>query len=260
MGRLVAPPILALAALSLLAGCGGGDATGADPTDQGGRTIVVRVFAAASLTEAMTDLERAFEAAEPTVDIELNLAGSATLRAQILEGAPADVVATANRPVIDDLAAADLLAGPPRPFASNRLVIALAPDNPGDITGLADLAEAEVFLGLCAAGVPCGDLADAVLTAAGIEVEADSRETDVRTLLTKIEAGELDAGLVYATDVAASAAVTGIDLDAGLPATTTYPVAVVAGTGVGEAAGRFTDFLTGPTGREVLAGHGFGAP
>lgn len=228
---------------------------------QGGPTTL-RVFAAASLTGVMAELETTYEANHPSVDVVVNLAGSSTLRTQILEGAPADVVATANPQVMDDLVEAGMVAGSPRPFASNRLVIALAPGNPGRVRGLADLTRPELFVGLCAAGVPCGDLADSALAEAGVMVTPDTREPDARSLLGKIRSGELDAGLVYATDVAAagSVGVDGIELPPDLGVMTIYPVALLVGADASQAAEGFAGFLTGAEGSKVLSEHGFGRP
>lgn len=254
LDRLLSPPTigswLALLAAFAVAACGGGR--------QGVGDSTVLVFAAASLTDVMADAEVAFEAANPDIDIEVNLAGSASLRTQILEGAPADVVATANQAVMDELVDADRLTGRPTILATNRLVIATAPGNPAGIVELGDLVDPERFVGLCASEVPCGGLADRVLTAAGLSVEGDTREPDVRSLLTKIESGELDAGLVYATDVAASTAdIDAIELPSELPATTDYPIAVLARTPEPEAAAAFVAFLGGPEGRRILSEHGF---
>ncbi len=243
----------------LVTACGT-DAGSAAPE---GRTPL-RVFAASSLTEVMTELAMAFEEGDPTTSIELNLAGSPTLRTQILEGAPADVVATANPTVLEELVAAGAVTAAPATFATNRLVLAVAPGNPGGVADLGDLADGDLFVGLCAAGVPCGDLADAILDRAGVEVEPDTREPDVRALLTKVATGELDAGLVYATDLltdlARTEGVEGVDLPADLTPITRYPAAVVSGTGQPDRARAFVDFLTGERGRAILVDHGFGAP
>ena len=247
-----------MALMALIGACGPGD-RGDD-----GTAATLRVFAAASLTDAMSDLVMAFERNDPGTTVELNLAGSPTLRAQILEGAPADVVATANPAVLDDLVAAGMVGPGPAVFATNRLVLALAPGNPGRIDGLADLTDSDLFLGLCASGVPCGDLADRTLTRAGIEAQPDTREPDVRALLTKVAAGELDVGLVYATDLSTELAraegVDGLELEPDLDAVTRYPAAVLAGAAEPERATAFVEFLVGGEGQAILADHGFGPP
>lgn len=232
-------------------GCGSGD---------GGDDGTLLVFAAASLTDAMVEIEQAFEAEHPGLDVELNLAGSASLRAQVLAGAPADVIATANVAVMDDLVAAGAVSGDPVSFATNRLTIAVAEGNPAGIAGLADFARPEPYIGLCAAGVPCGDLADDVLAGAGVEPDVDTREPDVRALLTKIEVGELDAGLVYATDVDTSDRVEELELTAGTGGESVYPVAVVADTSAPARARSLVEFLTSDRGRSILGDAGFGTP
>lgn len=249
--RLLA--LLALFALSLLAA-----ACGADDADS---KTVVRVFAAASLTDAFEDLERAFEAEHAAFDIELNLAGSSSLRAQIASGAPADVFASANTSIMDEVAALGSTVGDVPIFATNRLMIAVPAGNPGGLTGIQDFARSDLFLGLCAETVPCGSLAESTLTAAAIEPSVDTREADVRSLLTKIAVGELDGGVVYATDVrSAGDEVEGIEIPAEFTSSAPYPIAVldqgdaVAG---GEA---FVDFVLGQAGGEVLTDNGFGAP
>lgn len=243
--------VVALLAAGLLAA-----ACGRDTGTEGGGTVLV--FAAASLTDVMAEAEPAFEAANPGVDVTVSLGGSASLLTQILEGAPADVVATANPAIMASLAEAGALADRPSTLATNRLVIAVAPGNPAGVDDIGDLADPDLFVGLCAAEVPCGDLADRSLAEAGVVVESDTREPDVRSLLAKIEAGELDAGLVYATDVLAStAAITGIDLPRDLPTTTEYPIAVLDRTTSAAGAEAFVAFLGGPDGRRILRDHGF---
>ncbi len=254
---------VALASLILIAtactGAGGGDQTEGEGD---GQSDTVLVFAAASLTDVMAEAEVVFEAANPAIDITLNLAGSASLRTQILEGAPADVIATANPTIMDELVAASRIADRPTTLASNELVIAVAPGNPAEVGQLADLTDPDRFIGLCASEVPCGDLADRAAAAADLVIDADTREPDVRSLLAKIEAGELDAGLVYRTDVVASSVegLTAIDLPDEVPATTDYPVAVLADSDHRSAAEAFVAFLAGPDGRRILVDHGFRVP
>ncbi len=257
---------VALAGLILIAtactGAGAGDQTESEGGSEGdGQSDTVLVFAAASLTDVMAEAEVVFEAANPAIDITLNLAGSASLRTQILEGAPADVIATANPTIMDELVDASRIADRPTTLASNELVIAVAWGNPAEVGQLADLTDPDRFIGLCASEVPCGDLADRAATAADLVIDADTREPDVRSLLAKIEAGELDAGLVYRTDVVASGSgVTAIDLPVQLPTTTDYPVATLTESDNPAAAEAFVAFLTGPEGRRILTDHGFQVP
>jgi molybdate transport system substrate-binding protein len=243
-----------LAAL-LLAGtaCAGGDPETGDE--------VLLVFAAASLTDAFTDLAAEFEATEGRIDVQLNLGGSSSLREQILQGAPADVFASASEPVMEDLVAAGTVTGTPTVVATNDLQLVVPAGNPADVRGLADLARDDILVGLCAAGVPCGDLARRALDAAGVEAAVDTEEPDVRALLTKVAAGELDAGIVYRTDVrAAGERVEGLDLPADARQVTRYPVAVLGGSAAPVAAASFVAFVQSDRGRAILASYGFGPP
>ncbi len=226
----------------------------------GGDGDTLTVFAAASLTDAFEELAASFEASHPDVDVVLNLAGSSTLREQILAGAPADVFASADVTNMDALVAAGAV-GPPSVFATNRLRIAVPAGNPGSVTGLDDLADDGLLLGLCAPDVPCGALARTALAEAGVDASPDTEEPDVRALLTKLAAGELDVGLVYATDVvAAGDDVEGIDLPAAIGTRTEYPVAVVEEANRPEDAAAFVAFLLDADAQAVMRDHGFGAP
>ncbi len=237
----------------IAAACGGGQ------SDQSGEPV--RVFAAASLTDAFADLAAVFEAENPGTEVELNLAGSSSLRAQIEAGAPADVFASAGGPVMDQVADVGSVVGRPQPFAVNSLTIAVPVGNPGGIEGIADFADDELFLGLCASTVPCGALADRVLSDVGVVAAADTREPDVRALLTKVAEGELDAGLVYRTDVLAAAdVVEGIELPAGVEAGAAYPIAALDQGNRSQLGSHFVEFVLSDRGQAILADHGFAAP
>jgi molybdate transport system substrate-binding protein len=221
----------------------------------------VLVSAAASLTDAFAEIETVFEAAHPTVDVTLNLAGSSTLRTQILEGAPVDLFASADRANMARVAEAGDLAGEPRVFARNRLQIAVPPGNPADVTGLADFARPELLVGLCAEGVPCGDLAREALSRADVVPAVDTHEPDVRALITKVELGELDAAVTYVTDVvAASRRAQGVDIPDDQNVSTGYPIAILAEAPDPEAARAFVELVLSADGQAILARHGFGPP
>jgi molybdate transport system substrate-binding protein len=220
----------------------------------------VLVSAASSLTEAFAEVEAAFEAANPGTDVVLNLAGSATLREQVLAGAPVDVLATASPETMVEVVAAGAVDGEPVVFARNRLVVTVPTANPGGVTGIADLAEDDLLVGLCAVGVPCGDLAREALRQADVEASIDTNEPDVRALLTKLEAGELDVGITYSTDVAASDAVDGIPLPDDVDVTAEYPIVVVSEAPNPAGARAFVDFVTSGAGQAVLARYGFAPP
>lgn len=242
--------VLGLLVGLLVSGCSGND-------DR--QTLLVS--AAASLTDAFGAVEQTFEDANPDVDVVLNLAGSSALREQILGGAPVDVFASANMENMERVLEAGEVADEPRVFARNRLQIAVPPANPAGISGLADFAEESLFLGLCAAGVPCGDLARAALAAADVEAVIDTNEPDVRSLLTKIEAGELDAGITYVSDVVSSeGSVEGIVVPDDVNVVADYPIAVLSGATAPDIADEFVDFVLSGKGRAILSGFGFSSP
>ena len=234
----------------LISGCSGSD-----------DRQVLLVSAAASLTDVFAAVEQTFEETHPDVDVVLNLAGSSLLREQILGGAPADVFASANMENMAQVRTAGLVAGEPGVFARNELQIAIPPGNPGGISGLADFANEALYLGLCANGVPCGDFARAALAAAGIDPAVDTNEPDVRSLLTKIEAGELDAGITYVTDVVSSAgSVEGIIIPDDVNVVADYPIAILSGAPSPEIAEEFVGFVLSAEGQQILSEFGFLSP
>lgn len=239
------------------AASGGGDASRLEAGDVDGAVVV---FAAASLSDAFADLEAAFEDENPDADVQLNVSGSAALREQILEGAPADVFASADERIMSQLVDAGEVASEPETFARNRLEIAVPAANPGGVTSLEDLAEDDLLIGLCAAAVPCGDFARQALSSADVTASVDTNEPDVRALLTKIAADELDAGIVYVTDVAAaSGLVEGIEIPPELNVEAAYPIADLARSSNPAGARAFIDFVLS-SGQPILARRGFSAP
>lgn len=221
----------------------------------------VLVSAAASLTDAFADMEVAFEETTGAVDVILNLAGSSTLREQLLEGAPADVFASANPQTMADVVDAGLTGQDPVVFATNRLAIAVPAENPGGVTGLDDFARDDLLLGLCIQGVPCGDFARQALDAAGVVAAIDTNEPDVRALLARVAADELDAGITYVTDVAsADGAVVGIDVPSTDAVVAAYPIATLLDAPNPAGAEAFVAFVLGEDGQAIMARHGFGAP
>jgi molybdate transport system substrate-binding protein len=232
----------------------------ADPAHRGATGAVV-VSAAASLTDAFAEMEAAFEAATPGVDVVLNLGPSSGLREQILAGAPVDVFAPADLATMNQVEEAGGVMEDPRVFARNRLRIAVPAGNPGGVTGLEDFARDEMLIGLCADNVPCGQLGREALANAGVVAAADTHEPDVRALLTKVAAGELDAGITYATDIlAAGRAVEGVAIPDGVNVATDYPIAVLTAAPNPEAAAAFVEFVHSDDGRVIMADHGFETP
>lgn len=221
----------------------------------------VLVSAAASLSDAFPEVKRAFEAEYPELEVILNFGGSSSLREQILEGAPADVFAPADPSIMDAVLQAGEVSGMPHILARNVLQIAVPAGNPAGVSGLTDFGRPELLIGLCAEGVPCGDLARQALTKAGVSPALDTDEPDVRALLTKIETGELDAGITYATDVASSdGRVAGIDVPDSDNLIAEYPIAVLLHAPNPRAAQSFLEFVLGAKGQTILAKYGFRAP
>ena len=219
------------------------------------------VSAAASLTDAFGEVESAFEEENANVDVVLNLGSSSALREQILEGAPADVFASANTSNMDQVAEAGELSREAEIFVTNSLQIAVPTGNPADVTGLEDFAREELLIGLCAEGVPCGDFGRQALDNAGVTASIDTNEPDVRALLTKIEAGELDAGITYVTDVLSnSGTVEGIEIPAEVNVVAEYPIATLAGAPNPDRAAAWVEFVLSDEGQAILTSYGFTSP
>jgi len=218
------------------------------------------VFAAASLTESFQAIADAFTAEHPNVEVTFNFGGSSGLATQIVEGAPVDVFAAASPATMTTVTDAGL-ATDTQDFASNTLEIAVPTDNPGGVTGLADFANPDLAIALCAAEVPCGAAAAKALDVAGIAASVDTYEQDVKAVLTKVELGEVDAGLVYRTDVlAAGAKVKGIEFPEAAGPIAKYPIAALTSSANPDAAAAFVAFVLSDAGQKILQGAGFGAP
>ena len=234
------------------AGCGSQSSTTAANS--------ITVFAASSLTESFSRLGQQYEAANPGATVTFSFAASSALATQILSGAPADVFASAStatmQQVVDSGAVAD-----PTEFAVNSMAIAVPPANPGKVTGLDSLANRSVKTAVCQPQVPCGVTAQQVFGNAGVTVSPVTLEPDVKSVLSKVVLGEVDAGLVYATDVrAAGASVTGIDIPTAVNASTAYPIAAVTTSRNTATARDFVEYVLSPAGQRVLAAAGFGPP
>jgi molybdate transport system substrate-binding protein len=248
------------ATVLLIAACGTG------PTEAGagapGRTATgppITVFAAASLTDAFTQLGADFTAASGS-PVTFSFGSSATLATQINSGAPADVFAAASPATMKTVVDAGGTAGPVD-FVANSLQIALPKGNPASVTGLADFADESQTIALCAPQVPCGAAAEKVFAAAGITPKPDTLEQDVKAALAKVAADEVDAALVYRTDViAATGDVDGIDFPESAQAVNTYPIAVLTASRASGAAQAFVDYVLSPEGQAVLTRAGFAKP
>lgn len=236
--------LIAATLLTALAGC-------ASPSAE----QQVTVFAAASLAPAFQPIATAYEQQHPGTRVRLHLAGSRTLVTQLDQGAPADVLATADLASMAQARANGVLAGRSVPFAHNAAVVAVPAGNPGGLSRAADLADPAVQLVVCAVPVPCGVAAKTLLADLGVDRQPVSEETSVAGVVGKVAAGEADAGIVYATDLANRADLRQLPGDAAAP-TTTYPIAELAGAG--PIADSFIDFVLADPGQQLLAEAGFG--
>ncbi|MFK0242869.1 molybdate ABC transporter substrate-binding protein [Microbacterium sp. NPDC090281] len=255
--RRSAVAVLAVAALALT-GCAAAAENTPSPSATAKESTVsgeLTVYAAASLSGAFDAIGEAFTAENPDVEFSPVYDGSSTLVTQILEGAPADVFASADEANMDK--AADVAVDPTL-FASNTLVIAVPAGNPGGVDTLADLAGVTTVL--CAPEVPCGAASAKLLSAAGVTVDAASLEQNVTAVLTKVAASEADAGLVYATDVIGRDDVEVIVPDGADEVVNHYPIAALSDAPNAEAADAFVAFVLSEAGQKILADFGFGAP
>ncbi|SNS05205.1 molybdate transport system substrate-binding protein [Geodermatophilus saharensis] len=261
--------VLVAVALGALGACGGGGddgaqasgGTSASPSGDGGLSGTLTVFAAASLTDVFTGLGEQLEGDDPDLTVQFNFAGSSALATQLTQGAPADVFASANPTQMAVVTDAGLADGDPTVFTANVLQIAVPAGNPAGITGLADFGREDLALAVCAPEVPCGAAAEDVFAAAGVTPLPDTQEEDVRAALTKVELGEVDAALVYATDVtAAGDAVEGIAFPEAEDAVNDYPLVTLAEAPNADAAQAFVDLVLSDEGQQALEAAGFRSP
>ena len=250
-------PLLAATALLLAAtatACGDDDSRGSG----GGDGATVTVYAAASLTTTFQDIGEEFEEEHDGVTVEFSFGGSSDLVAQIQEGAPADVFASADTATMDKLTADDLQASDPQDFASNTLEIAVPPGNPAGITSFADLATSGVNVVVCAPEVPCGAATRKVEDATGVAISPVSEEQSVTDVLAKVASGEADAGVVYVTDIkAAGGDVEGVAFPESSEAVNTYPIVALKDAADADLAQQFVDLVLGDTGQGILEEAGF---
>jgi molybdate transport system substrate-binding protein len=264
MRVLVFGPIaaLALSACGAATDAGGSAATSSTAASSGAElTGTLTVFAAASLTDVFTGLGDQLMADNPGLDVQFNFAASSALATQITQGAPADVFTSANEAQMKVVTDAGLQGDDPAVFTENVLEIAVPADNPGHVTGLADFAKPNLTLAICAPAVPCGAATAKVFQAAGITAVPDTEEEDVRAALTKVELGEVDAALVYASDVAsADDKVKGIAFPEAEQAINKYPICTLKDAANPEAAQAFLDLVLSDAGQQALEAAGFRGP
>jgi molybdate transport system substrate-binding protein len=244
IGRVLTALAL-LAGLALLTGCGGSD----DETE-------LTVLAASSLTNAFDQLEESYEEQHPDVDVRLSYDSSAILAEQVISGAPADVLATADTVTMQDVVDADLTDGDPTVFVQNTLVIATPPDNPAGIQDVSDLPDASVAV--CVPEAPCGNATQELLQLNGVELEPATEEDNVSSVLTKVTSGEVDAGLVYVTDAqSAGDDVHTVEITDSDQVVNDYPITLVADSDDAEAAQDWIDLVLSAEGQDALAELGF---
>lgn len=248
----VAALLAALVPGTVVTACGSGDS---------GDAGKVTVFAAASLTEAFTELGAIYEQENDGAEIEFNFAASSDLAAQIDSGAPADVFASADEPNMEKVTAAKMNDGAPQAFAGNVLEIAVPKGNPGGVEGIDDLARKNLLVTVCDLEVPCGNAAREVFAKAGVEPAVDTYEPDVKSVLTKVELGEVDAGLVYHSDVlAAGEKIDSITIPAAFEVINTYPIVLLEEAADPEGGRAFIDIVLGDAGQAELEKWGFRNP
>ncbi|NEM90764.1 molybdate ABC transporter substrate-binding protein [Galbitalea soli] len=255
----VAGLVIAVSAVSLLAGCASPAGAGSPGPSSSPAALhgTIVVDAAASLTGTFTEIATQFEAAHPGTTVTLNFGGSSALATAIVAGAPVDVFAAASPATMTTVTDAHL-ASDPAVFVSNTLEIAVPRGNPGRVTGLADFAKPQLTIALCAPEVPCGAAAAAIFAKTGIADKPDTLEPDVKSALAKVALGEVDAALVYHTDVlAAGAAVEGIPFPEAAQAVNDYPIARIDTSKNAALASAFIAYVRGAHGAAVLNRAGF---
>lgn len=241
LAAVVAPLLLAMA-------CG---------SDGGGDETTLTVLAAASAGDAVEEVAALLEASHDGLDVVVSADGSSALVAAVIEGAPADVLVTADEPSAARVLDADLVAGDAVIVATNELQIVVPDGNPLGIGGLDDLDE--VTLALCQPHVPCGAYAVAAFEQAGLPAPEAGEEGSVTAVLTRVQLGEVDAGLVYVTDVRAAPGVEGVPLRESL-IVARYPAMVLARADQPDLAREMVELLTSEEAQAILRRRGFGAP
>jgi molybdate transport system substrate-binding protein len=223
-------------------------------------TGTITVFAAASLTGAFTQLGKQFDAAHKGDTVKFSFGPSSGLATQITSGAPADVFASASTKTMQQVVSAGN-ASSPQNFARNTMEVAVPPNNPAKVTSVKDLAKSSVKVALCQPQVPCGVVAAEVFKNAGITVKPVTLQPDVESVLTQVETGNVDAGMVYVTDVlAAGSKVKGVPIPASEDASTLYPIATISSSKHKSIAQAFMAYVLSAAGQQVLTAAGFQKP
>ncbi|HUK68317.1 MAG TPA: molybdate ABC transporter substrate-binding protein [Streptosporangiaceae bacterium] len=252
---------------SAVAGCGSSSSSGGGAASSSASSSAspsfsgsITVFAASSLLGTFTQLGKQFEAAHPGVKVTFGFGASSTLATQIVNGAPADVFASASPTNMQQVITAGDASNPVT-FANNVMEVAVPPANPAAVTSVDDLAKSSVKVALCQPQVPCGVTAAKAFKNAKITVKPVTLEPDVKSVLSKVELDAVDAGVVYVTDVrAAGTKVKGVQIPANLNASTAYPIAPISKSSNAATARAFAAYVASPAGESVLAAAGFEKP
>jgi molybdate transport system substrate-binding protein len=250
--------IAAVLATVAAAGCSSSSTT---PSSGGSSsTGTITVFAAASLMQTFTKIGQQFQAAHKGDTVKFSFGPSSGLAAQINSGAPADVFASASPTNMQQVVSAGD-ASNPQTFVKNTMEVAVPPNNPGHVTSVKDLAKSSVKVALCQPQVPCGVVAAEVFKNAGIAVKPVTLETDVDSVVTQVETGNVDAGMVYVTNVLSEGTkLKGITIPANVNASTLYPIATIKSSKHASIAKEFVDYVLSPAGQQVLTAAGFQKP
>ncbi|MFE0175489.1 molybdate ABC transporter substrate-binding protein [Streptomyces sp. NPDC059002] len=256
--RRGAAAVVTVALLVPLAACGSDDDDDASKQGGGDKNVNLTVLAASSLTDVFATAEKVYEEEHPGTKLTISPAGSQELAAQVKQGSPADVLVTADTKTMDGLKGE---TGTPTVIAKNRLVIATREGNPDKVKGLKDLSNSKLKVVLADDTVPVGRYSKQVLDKQGVDVQPVSKEANVRSVLSKVELGEADAGIVYKTDAAtAPDKVDAVAIPDDQNAVASYPAATLKGSKNGDAAAAFVKWLSTPEAQKILRDAGFQKP
>ena len=245
--RALAIPMITVSVLVALTSCSGED----DKTR-------LTVLAASSLTDAFEKLETMYESEHSDVDMALSFDSSSILAEQVISGAPADVLATADETTMQKVVDEGLLTGAPVVFAQNTLVLVTPADDPGGVDDVSDLDRTGVTFAACVPEAPCGDATQRLLALVGVQAAPVTEEDNVRSVLSRVTLGEVDAGFVYVSDAqAAGESVETVEVDRASDVVNSDPIAVVAATEHPEEAQDWVDLVLSDDGQEVLSSYGF---
>ena len=257
--RRFALAAVAMAAIAV-AGCSSSSSSTPAASSSAAQTGTITVLAASSLKDTFTQLGKQVEAAHPRDTVKFSFGASSALAEQIDSGAPADVFASAATKNMDQVVSTGN-ASNPQNFAENVMEVAVPPNNPAKVTSVNDLAKSSVKVALCQPQVPCGVVAAEVFKNAKITVKPVTLQPDVKSVLTQVELGNVDAGVVYVTDVmAAGSKVKGVTIPADVNASTLYPIAALTHSKYPSVAQAFVAYVLSPAGEQVLKIAGFEQP